>query len=291
MRGETNGRVARPRILITNDDGVGAAGLAALAEEMARLGEVRIVAPDRDRSGTGHAITVHEALEVVATEVGDGWPAYAVRGTPADCVKLGVLALFGDPPDLVVAGINAGSNVGIDVFYSGTIAAAAEGTLLGIPSLAVSALTEKASPIFEASRQVARALVGWVLQHGLPPGVLLNVNVPELVDDPLSRLTWTRLGLNRRYRDAYRRIEGPNGSRHFWLMGDADDGDREDPTTDAGAVFRGLVSVTPVHFDRTDLATLARWGARPGEGFVLGHVDGRLRYGRPDGRSPVVSTG
>ena len=275
MRGENNGRVARPRILITNDDGVAAPGLAVLAEEMARLGEVRIVAPDQDRSGTGHAITVHEALEVCTTEVGKGWPAYAVRGTPADCVKLGVLALFDGPPDLVVAGINAGSNVGIDVFYSGTISAAAEGTLLGIPSVAVSALTEKASPCFEASRQVARALAGWVLRHGLPAGVFLNVNVPELIEDPLSRLTWTRLGLNRRYRDTYRRMEGPNGTRCFWLMGDADDGDQEDPTTDAGAVFRGLVSVTPVHFERTDLATLARWGARPGDSFRLGQVDER----------------
>lgn len=281
MKGRSNGRVARPRILITNDDGVAAPGLHALAREMAQLGEVRIVAPDRDRSGTGHAITVHEPLEVFATEVGEGWPAFAVRGTPADCVKLGVLVLFDEPPDLVVSGINAGSNVGIDVFYSGTVSAAAEGALLGIPSIAVSALTEKAWPSFEASRQVVRALADWVLQHGLPPGVLLNVNVPEPLSEPLKRLTWTRLGLNRRYRDTYRRFEGPDGRRHFWLMGDPDDGDQEDPTTDAGAVFRGLVSVTPVHSDRTDLATLTRWGARPGQSLLLGCLDGRP--GRPAG--------
>ena len=258
----------RPRILLSNDDGVEAPGLAALADALAELGEVRIVAPDRDRSGTGHAITVHAPLEVRTTRLG-GRLAYVVNGTPADCVKLGVLALFDEPPHLVVAGINAGSNLGIDVFYSGTVSVAVEGTLLGVPSLAVSALTEKARPCFDASVRVARALAEWVLRRGLPGGVWLNVNVPEPLASPLERLTWTRLGLNRRYRDTYRRIEGPDGSRHFWLMGDADEGDQEDPTTDAGAVVRGRVSVTPVHFDLTDHGALRRWGARPGQPLAL----------------------
>ena len=274
-------RRRRPCILITNDDGIAAPGLAVLAEELSRLGEVRIVAPDRDRSGTGHAITVREPVEVFSARVGELWPAYAVRGTPADCVKLGVLALFDGPPDLVVAGINAGSNVGIDVFYSGTISAAAEGALLGIPAVAVSAWTEKAAPRFDASRQVAAGLARWVLERGLPSGVFLNVNVPEGLQAPLRRLTWTRLGLRRRYRDSYQRVDGPDGRQRFWLMGDADDPDVEDPSTDAGAVARGQVSVTPVHFERTDLGTLARWGAVPGQPLPLGEMaeDSRCRAG------------
>lgn len=258
------GSVGRPRILICNDDGVLAPGLAALAEALSSLGVVRIVAPDQDRSGTGHAITVHQPLEVFSVTVAGRFEAFAVRGTPADCVKLGVLELFPERPDLVVAGINAGSNLGIDVVYSGTVSAAAEGTLLGIPSMAVSAVTDKMQPRFETAQEVARALAARLLREGLPPGVLLNVNVPDAVERPAHRLTWTRLGLNRRYRDAYHRQPAPGGNHHFWLIGDADDGDRHDPSTDAGAIFRGRVSVTPVHLDLTDYRTLARWGVSPG---------------------------
>lgn len=266
MPGPWGGR--RPRILVSNDDGVMAPGLAALAEALAALADLYIVAPDQDRSGTGHAITVREPLEVFPVTVAGRFPAYAVGGTPADCVKLGVLALFDERPDLVVAGINPGSNLGIDVVYSGTVSAAAEGALLGVPSVAISAVTDKRMPRFEAAREVARELVTWVLEVGLPAGTLLNVNVPEEVDRPVDRLTWTRLGLNRRYRDAYATNPGPDGTRQYWLTGDADDGDRHDPSTDAGAVFHGRVSVTPIHFDLTDYAALARWGAGPGLGWA-----------------------
>ncbi len=259
----------RPRILVSNDDGVMAPGLAALAEALRPLGIVRIVAPDQDRSGTGHAITVHQPLEVFTVRIAGDFEAFAVRGTPADCVKLGVLELFAEPPDLVVAGINAGSNLGIDVIYSGTVSAAAEGTLLGIPSMAVSAVTDKSCPHFEPAKEVARLLAQRLLREGLPPGVLLNVNVPDGISEVARRLTWTRLGLNRRYRDAYQRQPAPEGNHHFWLTGDADDGDRHDPSTDAGAVHMGRVSITPVHFDLTDYRTLAHWGVYPGAEMAL----------------------
>lgn len=265
------------RILLSNDDGIDAPGLLALAEALAELGELCIVAPDRDRSGCGHAITVREDLHVQPLRLAGRWTAYAVTGTPADCVKLGVLELCDGPPDLVVSGINAGANLGIDVFYSGTVAAAFEGMLLGIRALAISCITDKAAPRFEAARQLAPALAAWLLERrgGVP--VLLNVNVPEQVDSPLAALRWTRLGLNRRYRDDFapggledgQPQDGARqeGCRRFRLVGDADEGDQEDPSTDVGAVHRGYVSVTPVHLDLTDYRALEALGARPGRPF------------------------
>lgn len=258
-----------------NDDGVGAPGLQAMVEALSGLGEIWVVAPDRDRSGTGHAITVHQPVEVRETRLPGAERAFTVQGTPADCVKLAVLELMGQAPDLVAAGINAGSNLGIDVIYSGTVAAAAEGALLRARAIAVSAVTDKSNPRLAAAQAVARFLAEWVLTGGLLPGVFLNVNVPDRALQPLEQLTWTRLGLNRRYRDEYVRLpaqEGrdENGRYLFWLTGDADDGDLHDPSTDAGAVHRGRVSVTPVHLDLTDHQALARWAAAPGTLWLRG---------------------
>lgn len=265
------------RILLSNDDGIHAPGLLALAEVLADVGELCIVAPDRDRSGTGHAITVRDDLHVERLTLAGRWTAYAVSGTPADCVKLAVLELCERPPDLVVSGINAGANLGIDVFYSGTVAAAFEGVLLGIPALAISCTTDKAAPNFEAAKELAPVLALWMLQRqgGVP--LLLNVNVPERLGSPVAALRWTRLGLNRRYRDDFapggsedgRPHDGvQDGRRRFRLVGDADEGDREDPTTDVGAVHRGYVSVTPVHLDLTDYRALQALGAAPGRRFM-----------------------
>ncbi|WP_324717797.1 5'/3'-nucleotidase SurE [Carboxydochorda subterranea] len=252
------------RILLSNDDGIDSPGLAALAEALDSIGQLRIVAPDRDRSATGHAITVRDALKVERRTLAGRWPAFAVSGTPADCVKLGVLELFPDPPDLVVSGINPGANLGIDVFYSGTVAAAAEGVLLGIAAVAISSITDKHAPRFDPARQVAPVIVQWMLQKRAEgQGVLLNVNVPDRVAHPVAALRWTRIGLNRRYRDAFEKPPDTDG--HFRLVGDADEGDREDPTTDAGAVHRGYVSVTPMQFDLTDYEALARWGLQLGQ--------------------------
>ncbi len=276
------------RILLSNDDGIHAPGLQALAESLAGLGEIVIVAPDRDRSGTGHAITVREDLHVERLELAGRWRAYAVSGTPADCVKLGVLELLESPPDLVVSGINAGANLGIDVFYSGTVAAAFEGMLLGIPSLAISCVTSKESPDFQAARAVAPLLADWMVREMSGSPLLLNVNVPERVraTGP-EALRWTRLGLRRRYRDGFAPGTGEPGwpqpddretARRFRLVGDADDGDSDDPTTDAGAVEAGWVSVTPIQLDVTDYGWLRRLGVAPGEpvtGLAKLRVDGR----------------
>ena len=266
------------RILLSNDDGIEAPGLLALAEVLDGLGELCIVAPDRDRSGCGHGITVREDLQVRRLTLAGRWTAYAVSGTPADCVKLGVLKLCGGPPDLVVSGINAGSNLGIDVFYSGTVAAAFEGVLLGIPALAISCVTDKAAPNFESAKRVAPVLARWLLERRSAEPMLLNVNVPEQVQLPEGALRWTRLGLNRRYRDDYTPGQWDGGAPHddaaqrdgmhrFRLVGDADEGDQEDPTTDVGAVHRGYVSVTPIRLDLTDYVAMEALGARPGRPF------------------------
>lgn len=287
------------RILLSNDDGIHAPGLLALAEALAGLGELCIVAPDRDRSGSGHAITVREDLHVQASTLGGRWVGYAVSGTPADCVKLGILELCGGLPDLVVSGINAGANLGIDVFYSGTVAAAFEGMLLGVPSLAISSVTDKAAPDFGAAQRLAPVLASWLLSRRDGGPVLLNVNVPEHVASPVAALRWTRLGLSRRYQDDFapagaegeHTADGAKAAegRRFRLVGDADDGDREDPTTDVGAVHRGWVSVTPIHLDLTDYRMLRALGARPGdplgvEGAIFAGPTGRLRTS-PDGRA------
>ncbi|WP_324667504.1 5'/3'-nucleotidase SurE [Geochorda subterranea] len=276
------------RILLSNDDGIHAPGLQALAESLAELGEIVIVAPDRDRSGTGHAITVREDLHVERLQLAGRWQAYAVSGTPADCVKLGVLELCDSPPDLVVSGINAGANLGIDVFYSGTVAAAFEGTLLGIPALAISCITRKESPDFRLARAVAPLLADWLMGKDFGSPLLLNVNVPERARATGSEvLRWTRLGLRRRYRDDFApgteepgwpQGDGREAGRRFRLVGDADDGDSDDPTTDAGAVEAGWVSVTPIHLDMTDYGWLGRLGVAPGEpvtGLAGLRVDGR----------------
>src|SRR5215468_7919820 len=160
-------------ILVTNDDGVHAAGLAALAAALEDLGDVYVVAPDREQSAVGHALTLHRPLRV--DRVGDR--RFAVNGTPSDCVNLGVLGLLPEPPVLVASGINHGSNLGDDVTYSGTVSAAMEGTLLGVPSMAVSHVDGDATG-FEVAGQVARLVAARVLVEGLPAKTLLNVNVP-----------------------------------------------------------------------------------------------------------------
>lgn len=277
------------RILLTNDDGIGGPGLAALAECLDGLGELWIVAPDQDRSGTGHAITVREHLRVQRIRLAGRWESYAVAGTPADCVKLALLELCPGPPDLVVAGINAGANLGIDVFYSGTVAAALEGALMGLPSIAVSCITDKQAPRFEAAQKVVPVLASWMMTRDTRLAAVLNVNVPEGAFGGAEAIRWTRLGLKRRYRDWFERHAQGDGDHHFRLMGDADEADQDDPSTDAGAVHHNFISVTPVHFDLTDYSLIEELGAAPGGRFeVAGRAaskDFRRSGASQDGRT------
>jgi 5'-nucleotidase len=237
-------------ILVTNDDGVHAAGLGALAAALDELGEVYVVAPDREQSAVGHALTLHRPLRV--TQVGDR--RFAVNGTPSDCVNLAVLGLLPGRPVLVAAGINHGSNLGDDVTYSGTVSAAMEGTLLGVPSIAVSQ-ADAGTAGFEGAAAVTRLLASRVLVEGLPAKTLLNVNVPGATADGIRM---TRLG-HRVYREKVVQEVDPRGQPYYWIGAGPPEW-AEDEASDIAAVQRGFVSVTPLHLDLTHYGALGRMG-------------------------------
>lgn len=242
------------RILITNDDGVFSEGLKLLAEALAEVGRVTVVAPDREQSASGHALTLHRPLRIRQLE--ESW--YSVDGTPTDCVNLAVLWLMkDDPPDLVCSGINFGSNLGDDVTYSGTVSATFEGTLLGVPSLAFSqAIGEHFS--FKPGAEVARELVADLLSDELAPelpeDLCLNVNFPV---GRIQGVTFTRLG-RRRYNQSIVEKLDPRGRKYYWIAGAPEWEQGEG--TDYVALSKGLVSITPLHLDLTDNRGLETYG-------------------------------
>jgi 5'-nucleotidase len=234
----------RPLILLSNDDGIQADGLAAAARSLEGCGEVWVVAPDRERSAISHAITLDRPLRV--TEVRPRW--LAVSGTPADSVYLATLHLLPRRPDLVVSGINNGYNLGSDVFYSGTVAAAVEGAVRGGAAFAVS-IEWQPAPDFTHAARFAASLAREVLARGLPTGTLLNVN---LAGAQPRGYTWTRLG-RRVYREQIEERVDLRGKRYFWIGGPAV-AEADAPGTDCEAVRCGLVSVTPLDLDLTSRA-------------------------------------
>ncbi|MDH3809935.1 MAG: 5'/3'-nucleotidase SurE [Desulfuromonadales bacterium] len=237
-------------ILLTNDDGIHSAGLQALADEMQSLGRVVIVAPDRERSAVGHALTLHAPLraEEILT---DRW---AVSGTPTDAVSLGIHGLLKEKPALVVSGINKGANMGDDLTYSGTVAAAMEATLMGVPAVAISLASKEFSyDNFRSAAAVARQMAETVLEHGLPADTFINVNVPDSA--PLG-IRLTRQG-KRVYGDAVVQNRDPRGRTYYWIgAGELSFQDLEG--TDFHAVQNGYVSVTPLHLDLTNYAAMER---------------------------------
>ncbi len=244
-----------PLILVTNDDGYDAPGLAELVRAVEGLGALVVVAPDREQSATAHSLTVARPLRVWETSPG----RYRVDGTPTDCVHLGAFSLTGGrKPDLLLSGINRGLNLGDDVTYSGTVAGALEGTLLRIPSLAVSAATdERGEANYRTAARFARSLAERVLERGLPEGVFLNVNVPDR--EPRG-VRITRQG-TRSYRTAVVERMDPAGRPYYWIAA-ADTTPSGEPDGDHRAIEEGFVSVTPLHADMThapSLAALASW--------------------------------
>ena len=238
------------RILVSNDDGIHSAGLAALADALGAVGDVVVVAPDREQSACSHALTLHRPLRI-----DDAGPnRFAVDGTPTDCVNLAVNAILSEKPTLLVSGINRGANLGDDVTYSGTVSAAMEGTLLGVPSIAMS-LIGRGPYDFGPAAAFAARLAAWVLATGLPPDTLLNVNVPPDKDGvPPNAVELSRMG-RRRYGDAIVEKVDPRGRKYYWIAGDevpfvAEEG------TDFHAVQHGRISVTPIHLDLTNYPTL-----------------------------------
>jgi 5'-nucleotidase len=236
-------------ILLSNDDGVSSEGLAALRETLASLDEVWVVAPDRDQSAVSHSLTLHRPLRIEQV----GVRTFAVDGTPTDCVNLAINGILRERPWLVMSGINHGANLGDDITYSGTVSAAMEGTLLGIPAIAVS-LVGRARADFGAAASFTKQLAATVLRDRLPPDTLLNVNVPDLPPAEIKGFVLTRQG-KRRYGDAIVEKVDPRGKKYYWIGGDKlDFVDAEG--TDFSAVERGMISVTPLHLDLTNYTSL-----------------------------------
>lgn len=249
------------RILVTNDDGVWAPGLRALVVQLAPAHEVVVVAPDRERSGVGHGITVHHPLRVMRVDLGEGVEGFAVSGTPADCVKIAFDALLDRPPEMVISGVNAGVNVGTDYLYSGTVAAAIEGCLYGVPAMAVS-LDGRDAEGFAFAAHAAEAIARRMKELRLPPDTLLNVNVPGGGAGAVKGVRATRLG-RRRYRNVFDRRSDPRGREYYWLAGDPVDLEMDDVTTDAAALRAGYISITPIRVEGTDFDSvemLKSWG-------------------------------
>ena len=249
-------------LLITNDDGIQSAGLLALKRSLERGHEVTVFAPDRNWSAAGHSRRLHEPLTVRTLVLEDGSAVTVSDGTPADCVALALAELGARRPDLVVSGINRGPNVGSDVTYSGTVAAAMEAVLFHVPAVAIS-LDGYGGWDFAFAADLARQLVDVVGRQGLPDGVLLNVNVPNRPAAEIRGLALTRLG-QRIYRDEFKLIAEQEGLRRYRLEGPEPTGEMT-PGTDVAAVAAGYVSITPLHLDLTEhhfLEEMRAWDLR-----------------------------
>jgi 5'-nucleotidase len=236
LRGE---KVGTMKILVTNDDGIHSEGLHALADGLTEAGEVVVVAPDRERSSMAHALTMHRPLRV--RKIRKNY--YAVDGTPVDCVILGTYILQPEKPGIIASGINKGENMGDDVLYSGTVSAALEGAMMGIPSFAISMASRKDFK-FETAAQFALRIVRFIERRGLPRGILLNVNVPNLDADQVRSYRITRQG-KRIYGDVVYEKTDPRGGTYYWI-GSHEPGFEEEEGTDFDAVTQGYISVTPL---------------------------------------------
>jgi 5'-nucleotidase len=245
------------RILVTNDDGIDAPGIRALAKAMTALGEVWVVAPEKTQNAVGRAMTLHKPLRL--RKIRPRW--YAVNGTPADCVTLAVCNLLETTlPTMVVSGINKGWNLGDDVTNSGTVAGALEGMLHGIPSMAIS-LEDCPRASYAIAAQYAGQLAKRMLKSGLPEGTILNVNVPGSTKETIAGLQFTSLSQRRYHNPVVEKID-PRGGSYFWIAGERQSWARKKPS-DHDAVEKNMVSVTPLHLDLTDyeaLNSLKNWG-------------------------------
>jgi 5'-nucleotidase len=244
------------KILITNDDGIHAPGINCLADALAAIGEVAIVAPDRERSASAHALTLHHPLRAEKLSPG----RYAVDGTPTDCVNLGIHSLIDFHPDLVVSGINRGANIGDDVTYSGTVAAALEATLMGIPAFAISLVCKEDDADYGGAAGFAARLALQIRNNGLPQDTFLNVNVPNVAAELLKPALITIQG-KRRYEGTIVDSVDPRGRSYYWI-GTADLDFHDIDGSDFAALRRGHISVTPLHLDMTNhqaLPFLRNW--------------------------------
>ena len=246
-------------ILVTNDDGIDAPGLLALNQALQQVADTTVFAPSHNWSASGHVKTMHKPLRVAESQLADGTHAYHTSGSPSDCVAMAFLGVVERPIDMVVAGINRGPNLGHDVTYSGTVTAAMEGAIAGVPAMAVS-LDTYVEADFSFAAQVAARLAEQVHQHGLPSETLLNVNVPSIPEAEIAGVMVTRMGLRIYYDELVRRVD-PKGRPYYWIGGQAPGGVLE-KGTDLWAVANNYVSITPLQLDLTAhrlLDTLKTW--------------------------------
>ena len=239
-----------PGILVSNDDGIFAPGLLALAGAMHEFGRVTVIGPEENQSANGHRKTLTKPLRINETHLADGTVAYSTDGAPADCIAVAMLGFIKDPIDLVVSGINRGPNLGQDLTYSGTVAAAFEGAIHHKPAIAFSLNDRSLEADYSTAAQIARRVVSTVMKYGLPPLTLLNVNIPGLPLEKIAGIQITRQGTSV-YRDELVPRVDPYGRPYYWIGGEAPTGDVNAEGTDIWAVYHGYVSITPIHLDMT----------------------------------------
>lgn len=251
------------RILLTNDDGINAEGIQTLRKILCSNAIVTVVAPDREKSASGHGITVHKPLRVHKISYENNCVGYAINGTPADCVKLAVEELLEEKPDLIISGINFGPNLGTDVLYSGTVSAAIEGTIANIPSIAVSlVLSENMN--YDSAAQFILHLAPYVMKNKLPYNTILNVNIPDIQNLDIKNVMITKLG-TRKYINCIDKRQDPRGKTYYWLGGevqDLDDHPNDTYMTDIKAVYNSYISITPIHLNLTSfefIGELKKW--------------------------------
>ena len=237
-------------ILISNDDGIYSNGIYELAKRMTRLGKVTVVAPDKEQSAIGHAITMYQPLRCRKIKLYDmDIDAWWVNGTPADCIKLGIETLLIERPDLIISGINNGENLGTDIIYSGTVSAAIEGSIFNIPAIAVS-YAKHGETDFAIAAEVAVGIIEQVLEHAAGDSILMNINIPETEDiNELKGVKITKLGV-KKYRNNFEERKDPRGCSYYWLAGELIE-DEISEDKDIAAVRSGYVSITPIHIDLT----------------------------------------
>ncbi len=247
------------RILLTNDDGIYATGIAAINKTLGEIGDVVTVAPEAEQSGTGHSITWAHPLRYRKVYVKNKFFGYAVSGSPADCVKLGVMGIMKELPDLVVSGINLGANVGIHVLYSGTVASAIEGAILGIPSVAVSVDVSGYTDL-EYAAVVARDIIKEIMKNKLPKCTLINVNIPSLKREEIKGIRFTRQ-CTHGFEESVDERKDPGGRTYYWLVGGMEVAVEEEGT-DIQSINYGYISITPQRYDLTDhnlLKSISSW--------------------------------
>lgn len=239
-------------ILISNDDGIDSRGIASLAATLKEIGNVTVVAPRTEQSAVGHAITMKIPLRVTEYYKDSTFFGYAIDGTPADCIKIGIRNIMKKPPDIVFSGINHGSNTAINIIYSGTVSAAREAAIMDIPAIAISVANHEAKH-FEYANKIAKKLAYLVVRNNLQKGTLLNVNVPDLPEEEIRGVLLTQQGKSK-WDDIYEEREDPYGKKYYWLTGDLVEVDN-DLITDHFAIKNKYATITPIHFDLTDYKT------------------------------------